>query len=116
MNPIPLPKFRTATSVMGINATTLMWSLGVTAPVFYVLSLFLAGLPWLIASALLYWFVGLRAAEWLLEIIPPKYFVHLMEWWRVGSALYVTNDSSPLPLAIPEAREAAPLTRPAVRA
>lgn len=100
MSVTPLPKFKTGTSIMGISVNVLIGSLVLMSPLLYALSLFMSGLIYLIVAGLLYWFVFLRFTEWVLEVIPPKYFQHMFDWVRTGFHLYITNDSSPLPMSV----------------
>ncbi|MBZ9714972.1 hypothetical protein [Deinococcus multiflagellatus] len=102
MRTTKLYSFNTGTSVAGINGNVLVLGAVLEFPFGYVINMFLEGLPAILLIGVLYWRGFLKLAEWLVEVIPPKYFVHLIEWVRVGNALYVTNDSSPLPLSVPD--------------
>ncbi|ABW35001.1 hypothetical protein Dgeo_2958 (plasmid) [Deinococcus geothermalis DSM 11300] len=102
MQPTKLPSFKTGTSVAGVSGNVLLVAGLIEAPFAYVINLLVEGLPAILLIGLLYWYGFLRFTEWLLEVIPPKYFSHLVEWVRVGNILYITNDSSPLPMTIPD--------------
>lgn len=112
MRPTKLPSFKTGTSVAGVSGNVLLVAGLIEAPFAYAINLFIEGLPAILLIGLLYWYGFLRFTEWLLEVIPPKYFSHLVEWVRVGNILYVTNDSSPLPMTIPDEAVRAEKTRP----
>lgn len=112
MQPTRLPKFKTTTSINGISSNVLFIAALIEAPFAYVINTSMDAVLGIILIGLLYWYVFLRFTEWLIEIIPPKYFAHLAEWVRVGDMLYVTNDSSPLPMTIPDEAVRAEKARP----
>ncbi|ASN83296.1 hypothetical protein [Deinococcus ficus] len=95
-----MEKFKTGTTIMGITPASIMLAAGLEMPVLFLLQTFLGGVPFLVVAGLLYWYVFLRLAEWLTEVIPRNYFQHMAEWIIVGNHMYLTNDGDPLPLTI----------------
>lgn len=102
MQPTRLPKFKTTTSVMGISSNVLFIAAALEAPLAYIINTSMDAVLGIVLIGVLYWYVFLKFTEWLVEMIPPKFFAHLTEWVRAGSQLYVTNDSSPLPMSVPD--------------
>jgi len=104
---IPVEKFQTTTTIMGISTQTMMVALMIQAPIFFLLQNFLSGIPFLVLCGVLYWYVFLKLAEYLIEIIPKNYFIHMLEWIIIGSHLCITNDGSPTPMVIVNQEELA---------
>lgn len=102
MEPSPMYKFNFPRTILGISMNSIMWSLIPAFVLFWVAGLFMTGIVYIVLCAVVYWYVILKATEWVLEVIPPKFFTHLVEWVVSGSHLYVTNDSLPLPLTVPD--------------
>ena len=95
-------KFNFPRTIMGINMNSILWSMIPAFVLFWVVGLFMTGIIYIVLCAVVYWYVILKATEWVLEVIPPKFFTHLVEWVVSGAQQYVTNDSVPLPLTVPD--------------
>ena len=100
-----MSKFNTGTTIRGIPMNTILVAVLIAAPLMLIGQAFLPVIPLLILSGLLIWRVFIPLAEWLTEVIPPRYFQHLLEWLVQGGTMYVTNDSSPIPLAMERTRD-----------
>lgn len=97
---IPTGKFNTGTTIRGITRNTLMASIALTVPIYFLLQLFISGVPLLAVVALIWWFGILKLTELLIEVIPPGLPFHILEWLIAGGQLIITNDSSPIPIEV----------------
>jgi len=94
---IPVEKFKTGTTVMGYGTNVLFLALFLAAPFLFLLQAFIPGLGFLIIGAASFYYVFIRLAEYLIDVIPPQFIFHILEWVIVGDQLYVTNDVDPIP-------------------
>lgn len=100
MKVVYMSKFNTGTTIRGIPMNTIFVAIMIAAPVILLLQAFIPVIPLIVLSVVAIWYVFIPVAEWLTNVIPPRYFHHLLDWLVQGGAMYVTNDSSPIPLAL----------------
>lgn len=93
----PVEKFKTSTTVLGIDTNVLMLAIVLAAGPTFLLQAFIGGVPFLLITGALFWYVYLRVAEYLIEVVPPNIFHHMLDWVITGDHLYITNDADPIP-------------------
>lgn len=91
--------FRATGTIRGIPYKTLYLAMALTVPEFLYMNTAVKGIM-IILLGMLALFLNIKIAEYLNRRIPENYFAHLLEWMRVGDTLYVTHDTSPIPLMV----------------
>lgn len=93
-------KFKSGTTVAGIDMADLATAMMFTAPLAFLLSTVMDGLPLLGVLGLFFKFVALKMAQLYRERFPPKIGPHFMTWLKYGDGLHITNDRKPIPLSV----------------